>query len=107
MVIVTHGTRIGVKAIFKNEANLQAIAEVFNTLHTPTRTGTLTGFHAEAVTALTLQAGEVIRVNGVVGKARIHDAIKRHRGGRSATHGGHSRQSNQCLFHDLLPRKDT
>ena len=67
MTVVVQYTRIGLDAVFKDEANRQTVAEVFRTLDAPAGAGGHTGFHREFGNRI------VIKLVAGVGIADIND----------------------------------
>ena len=98
--VVAHGAGVGVKAVFEDEADRQAVAEFLDALEAEAGAGALTGHHAEAVVGIVGQSGVVVVVVGVVGKAGIDDTVQRHGRCGGAAHCRGSSQTNQSLFHD-------
>ena len=98
--VVAHGAGVGVKAVFEDEADRQAVAEFLDALEAEAGAGALTGHHAEAVVGGASQRSVFVVVVGVVGKAGIDDTVQRHGRCGGAAHCRGSSQTNQSLFHD-------
>ena len=95
------GTVVSVETVFENEADRQAVTEVFRTLDAPTGARLHAGIHREGV--LVCDAGLVHIDVGVV-QTQVNDTVELKVSSESGT--GESTEncnSSQSLFHDLSP----
>ena len=92
---------VGVKAVFENEADRQAVAEVFRALQAEARTGSHAGLHLEGIRGV--DVGH-IGVDVGIQKARINDTVELNVSGQSrAGKRAESGDSSQSLFHVKSP----
>ena len=93
-------TVIGVEAVFERETDLEAVAEVFFTLHAEAAGGVLAGAHVELINVFAIAL-----VRGGVAEARVDDAVHRDIGGKGGTgEGAENGDSGESLLeHDLFP----
>ena len=93
-------TVIRSETVFENEADRQAIAELFSALETPTGAGSLTRLHFKGISVFT----KTVSVNVVVTNTRIDDTVKLNVSSESGTgKSAENCNSSQSLFHDLSP----
>ena len=88
------------EAVFEREANLDAVAEVFFTLHAEAAGGVLARAHVELINVFAITL-----VRGGVAEARVDDAVHRDIGGKGGTsEGAKNGDSGESLLeHDLFP----
>ena len=95
------GTGVGIKTIFKDEANRQTVTQVFRALDAPTGAGAVTGIHREAVDILD---SAVVHINVGIVQAKVNDTIELNVSSKSGTgESAENCNSSQSLFHDLSP----
>jgi hypothetical protein len=99
---VVVNTRIGLDAVFEDEDNRQAIAEVFSTLDAPAGAGGHTGFHREGIEIAVGGGGISVAVD--ILKTRVNDTVELNVSSESrAGESTENCNSSQSLFHDLSP----
>ena len=88
------------EAVFEREADLDAVAEVFFTLHAEAAGGVLARAHVELINVFAITL-----VRGGVAEARVDDAVHRDIGGKGGTgEGAKNGDSGESLLeHDLFP----
>lgn len=90
--VLTHRAVVSVEAVFENEADLRAVAEVFRALQAEARTGVLTGLHIKRIDG-------ILTINLVVCvvEAKVGLTVKRNIGSSSrasGSKGAHSGERN-------------
>ena len=97
--ILPHLAGVRIKTVFKHEANLETIAEVFSALDAPAGTRGPTGGH------FSLVRRDVIHVRVRIGQARVDATIEGHVSSHSRTgEGAENGDSNKSLFHVETPK---
>ena len=88
---------VGIEAVFKNEAHLQAVAEVFRALEAEAGAGVVAARHFERINGVLVG---LVAVNVGVTEAEVGTAVERHVGGKGgAGKGAEDCKSCKGLFH--------
>ena len=94
---VAERARIGIETVFKDEAELEAVAEVFRALQAEARAGVLAGHHLERVVRVDILS---VAVNVLIVEAVVDQAVERDISGSSGTgKSAEDSESSKSLFH--------
>ena len=87
---------VGIKPVFKDEAHLKAVSEIFRSLQAEAGAGVHAGLHGEVVLGISLR----VAVRMLVRKAVVDETVKRNVGSKRRTcKCAQYRERSQSLFH--------